>query len=120
MLSTNMLTTNEISNIATSVGQALGGFVSEIVSGFLIVAIPVFIQLWRKVRLKQRIISALVRGIEKSSEDIGAGDTVFVKKAVQQEAADANITQHVNQAVKEETKKMAEEKQTNGVDGGHI
>src|SRR5678815_2053661 len=110
MIDTNMLSTNDINTIAQSVGTAVGGFVSEIVSGILIVVIPFMIQLWRKSRIKSAVINALVRGVENSKQDISSDDTAFVKKAIRTEAVDAGVQQHVDKAVKEVTTKMAEEK----------
>ena len=110
MIETNMLSTNEINTIAHSVGTAIGGAISEIVSGILLVVVPVMIQMWRKGRIKQAVINALVRGVENAGDSIGDGETAFVKRSIRKEAVDAGVQLHVAEAVKEVTTKMDEEK----------
>lgn len=109
-----MLSTNEISTIAQTVGSAIGGLVSEIVSGTLVVAIPFLLGFWRRTairsKVKTAVIDALVRGVEKSDEQVSSEDTAFVKRSIKNESVKAGVEDHVDKAVKEVTTKMAEEK----------
>lgn len=112
----SMLTTNEVALFSPAVKSQL----VEMLVTFLTFALPILIALWRRAasnsKLQTAIIDAMVRGIEKSSDKIGDRDTVFVKKAVQQEAVKAGVEQHVEKVVEKVTTKMDEEK-TNGKNG---
>lgn len=111
-----MLSTN-ITGIGNAVAPAVAGMIQEIVATFVAVIIPVLVAFWRrsasKSKIQTAIIDALVRGIEKSSDQIGQGETAFIKQTVKAEAIQAGVADHVDKAVKQVTTKMAEEKLNN-------
>lgn len=115
-----MLNTNDISNIAHSIGTAIGGMVTEIVSGLIAVLASALVAYWRKSRTQKAVIGALVRGVEKSSDSIGDGETAFIKKTIQNEAAKSGVEQHVDKAVQEVTAKMEQEKTDAKINGDGI
>jgi hypothetical protein len=105
-----MLSTNDISSVAQSIGSAIGGAVAEIATTIAFAAIAAFVAYFKKNRNLKAVIDVLVRGVEKSSDRIGEDDTAFVKRSVHTEAVKAGVEQHVDKAVQEVTTKMAEEK----------
>lgn len=107
--------TNDLFLIADIIGPATGySILHEAISTGLAIAIPVLIAFWRRSavnsKLKSTVIDALVRGIEKSTENMNNTDTAFVKEVVRNEAENAGVEKHVEKAVDKVTTQMAKEK----------
>lgn len=117
-----MLSTNELGGIIEVVAPAATNFLLEVLSSFMAIAIPVLIAFWRrsaiKSKLQRTMIEALVRGIEKSTENMDSGDTAFVKRTVKSEAQKAGVEPQVQKIVDQVTKETDEQNARDGKNGG--